>query len=68
MSRNLKAKICRTVTLPVVSCVCGTWSLTLREEHMLEVFENRVLRENFGSRWWEVTAEWVKLLNENVHD
>jgi hypothetical protein len=46
LSKNLKIKIYRTVLLPVVSCGCETWSLTLREERTcrLRVFENRVLR------------------------
>ncbi len=48
--KNLKIKIYRTIILPVVLCGCETWSLTLREEHRLRVFENRVLRRIFGSR------------------
>jgi hypothetical protein len=47
--------------LPVVLCGCETWSLTLREGHRLEVFENRVLRRIFGSKRDEVTGEWRKL-------
>jgi hypothetical protein len=43
-SRNLKVKIYNTIILPAVSYGCETWSLTLREEHRLRVFENRVLR------------------------
>ena len=46
LSKNLKTKIHRTIILPVVLYGCQTWSLTLREEHRLRVFENRVLREN----------------------
>jgi hypothetical protein len=41
--KNLKIKIYKTVTLPVVLYGCKTWSHTLREEHRLRVFENRVL-------------------------
>jgi hypothetical protein len=41
-----------------------TWSLTLREEHRLRVFENRVLRRTFGPKRAEVTGEWRKLHNE----
>jgi len=43
LSKNLKIKIYRTIILPVLYG-CETWSLTLREEHRLRVFENRVLR------------------------
>jgi hypothetical protein len=43
LSRNVKVKIYRTIILPVVLYGCETWSLTLREEHRLRVFENRVL-------------------------
>ena len=42
--KNLKIKIYRNIILPFVLCGCETWSLTLREEHRLSVFENRVLR------------------------
>jgi hypothetical protein len=44
-----------------------TWSLTLREEHRLRVFENRVLRRIFGPKRDEVTGEWRKLHNEELH-
>ena len=47
LSKNLKIKIYRTIILPVL-CGCETWSLTLREERRLRVFENRVLRRIFG--------------------
>ena len=47
---------------------CETWSLTLREEHRLRVFENRVLRRVFGSKRDEVTGEWRKLHNEELND
>jgi hypothetical protein len=45
-----------------------TWSLTLREEHRLRVFENRVLRRIFGPKRDEVTGEWRKLYNEELRD
>jgi hypothetical protein len=48
MSKNLKIRIYKTVILPVVLYGSETWSLTLREEHRLEVFENRALRRMFG--------------------
>ena len=61
LSKSLKIKIYRTIILPVVLYGCETWSLTLREERRLRVFENRVLRRIFGSD--EVTGEWKKLHN-----
>jgi len=51
--------------VPVVLYGCETWSLTLREERRLKVFENRVLRRVFGPKWDEVTEEWRKLHNED---
>ena len=47
---------------------CETWSLTLREERRLGVFENRVLRKVFGPKKDEVTGEWRKLHNEELND
>jgi hypothetical protein len=61
-------KIYRTIIVPVVLCGCETWSLTLREEHRLRVFENRVLRRICGPKRDEVTGEWRKLHNEELHD
>jgi hypothetical protein len=57
----------KTVILPVVLYGCEIWSLTLREEHRLRVFENRVLRRIFGPKRDEVTGEWRKLHNEELH-
>jgi hypothetical protein len=54
--------------MPAVLYGCETWSLTLREEHTLEVFENRVLRRIFGPKRDEVTGECRKLHNEELHD
>jgi hypothetical protein len=54
--------------LPMVLYGCETWSLTLREEHRLTVFENRVLRRIFGLKRDEVTDEWGKLHNEELRD
>jgi hypothetical protein len=45
-----------------------SWSLTLRDEHRLKVFENRVLRKIFGSEGDEVTGYWRKLHNEELSD
>ena len=56
LSRNLKIKIYRNIILPVVLYGCETWSLTLREERRLRVFENRVLRRIFGPKRDEVTG------------
>ena len=49
-SKNLKIKIYKTIILPVVLYGCETWSLTLREESRLRVFENRILRRIFGPK------------------
>ena len=57
LSKNLKIKIYRTIILSVVLYGCETWSLTLREEHRLRVFENRVLRRIFGPKRDGVTAQ-----------
>ncbi|KAJ4448281.1 hypothetical protein ANN_10295 [Periplaneta americana] len=46
---------------------CETWTLTLREEHRLRVFENKVLRKIFGAKRDEVTGEWRKLHNAELH-
>jgi hypothetical protein len=53
---------------PVVLNGCETWSLTLREEHRLRVFENRVLRRIFGLKRDELTGECRKLHNKELHD
>jgi hypothetical protein len=48
----------KTIILPVVLYGCETWSLSLREDHGLRAFENRVLRRIFGQKRVEVTGEW----------
>jgi hypothetical protein len=68
LTRNIKVKIYKTIILPVVLYGCKTWSLALREEHRLRVFENRVLRRIFGPKRNEVTGEWRKLHNEELHN
>jgi hypothetical protein len=65
---NLKIEIYRIIILSVVLYGCETWSLTLREERRLRVFENRVLRRVFGPKRDEVTGEWRKLHNEELND
>jgi hypothetical protein len=67
LSRNVKVKIYKTIILPAVLYVCETWSLILREENRLRVFENRVLRRIFEPKRDEVTGEWRKLHNEELH-
>ena len=61
-------KIVIVLILPAVLCGCETWSLTLREERRLRVFENRVLRRIFGPKRDGVTGEWSKLHNEELND
>jgi hypothetical protein len=68
LSKNFKFRIFKTIILPVVLYGCETWSLILREEHRLRVFQNRVLRRIFGTKRDEVTGEWRKLLNEELRD
>ncbi|KAJ4431136.1 hypothetical protein ANN_19731 [Periplaneta americana] len=67
LSKNLKVRIYKTVILPVLLYGCETWTLTLREEHRLRVFENKVLRKIFGAKRDEVTGEWRKLHNTELH-
>ena len=58
----------RTVILPVVVYGCETWSLTLREEGRLKVFEDRMMRRVFWPKRDEVTGVWRKLHNEGLND
>jgi hypothetical protein len=58
----------RNIILTVVFYGCQTWSLTLREECRLRVFENRVLMGVFGIERDEVTGEWRKLHNEELNN
>jgi hypothetical protein len=60
--------IYKTIILPVILYGCKTWSLTLREEHRLRVFKNKVLRRIFGPKRDEVMGGWRKLHNEELHD
>jgi hypothetical protein len=61
LTKNIKIEIYSTIILPVVLFGCDTWSLTLKDERRLSVFDNRVLRD-------EVTGEWRKLHNEELND
>jgi len=58
LSKRLKIKIFRAIILRSVLYGCETWSLALREERRLKLFEGRVLRRIFGSKRDEVTGEW----------
>jgi hypothetical protein len=60
LSKNLKIRIYKTIILPVVLYGCKTWSLTIREEHRVGMFENRVQRRIFGPKRDEVTRKWSK--------
>jgi hypothetical protein len=59
---------CLMTVIKLVLYGCETWALTLREEHRLRVFENRVLRRIFGPKREEVTGGWRKLHNEELHN
>jgi len=63
-----KDKVNLTIILPVVLCECETWSLTLRKQRSLRVFENKVLRRIFGPNRDEITGEWRKLYKEALND
>jgi len=68
LSKNLKIKLYRNIIFPVVLYGCENWSLTLREDRKLRVFENIVLRKIFGPRRDEVTGELRRLNNEELND
>jgi hypothetical protein len=68
LSRNVKIGIYITIIFPAVLYICESWSLTLRKEHRLRIFENRVLRRIFGPKRDEVTGGWRKLLNEELRN
>jgi hypothetical protein len=68
LSKNLKIRIYKTIILPVVLFGCEIWSHSSREEHRLRLFEIKVLRRIFGTKRDEVTGEWRKLHNEELHD
>jgi hypothetical protein len=68
LSKNVNSGIYKIIILPAILYGCETWSLTLREELRLRVFENRVLKRIFGPKKNEVTGEWRKLRNEELRD
>ena len=66
LSKTLKIKIHRTIILPVVLYGCETWSLTMREERRLRVFEIRVLRRVFGPKRDEVTGNGENYIRRSL--
>ena len=68
LSKNLNIKIYSSIILPVILYGCVTWSLTMREELRLRVFENNVLRRIFRPKRDEVRGEWRKLHFEQLND
>jgi hypothetical protein len=66
--KNIKIRMYTAIILPVVLYGCETWSLALREERRLRMFENRVLRRIFGTKRNEVTEDRRKLHNEELHN
>jgi hypothetical protein len=67
LSENVKISIYRTIILTVFLYACENWSLTLREEYRLRVFEKRALRRIFGPKRDEETGGWRKLCNGELH-
>jgi hypothetical protein len=65
--KNLRSKIYEIVILLVLLYGCETWPLTLREEHRLRVFENRVPKRIFGPKR-ETTGDWRRLRDEELHN
>jgi uncharacterized protein (UPF0548 family) len=68
LHKNVKIKIHGTIILAVVLYECKTWSLTLREECRLRMFENMVLRRVFGCKREDVRGEWRKLNDHKLHN
>jgi hypothetical protein len=68
LSKNVKIGIYKIIIFPVVLYGCESWSLTLREEHRLRVFENRLLRRIFAPKRDEVLGGWRKLHNDELHN
>jgi hypothetical protein len=58
LSKNINIRLYKSIIFPVVLYGCETWSVTLREEHRLGVFENRELRRIFGPKRDKVTGDW----------
>jgi hypothetical protein len=62
----LKIKTYRNIILPVVLYGCETWSLTLKEERVVRVFESRVVRRTFGPKRDDVTREWKNYIMRSL--
>ena len=68
LAKNIKIKIYRSTILPAVLYGSENWSVTLREERRLRVFENRVLRRVCGPNRDGVTEEWRRLHSKELYD
>jgi hypothetical protein len=68
LSKNLKIRMYKTITLSLILYGCESWSLTLRGKHRLSVFEIKVLRRTFGPKSADLAADWRKLHNEELHN
>jgi hypothetical protein len=68
LSRNVKVKIYKTIILPIILYGYEIWSLVLREKYRLRVFENMVLRRNFGPKRDEVTGGCRWLHSGELHN
>ena len=67
LSKKLKVKTYKIIILPAVLYGCETWSLTLKEEHRLRVFESKILRKIFKTKRDEIEGEWRKLTLSYMH-
>jgi hypothetical protein len=68
LPKNKNITVRRTIILPDILYGCETWSLILREEQRLRVYDSRVLRRIFGPKRDEVTGDWRRLHNAELHD
>jgi hypothetical protein len=68
LSKNIKTEIIKTLILSVVLYGYENWSLTLKEEHRLSMFQGKVLRRILGPKRDEVTGGWGKIHNEELND
>jgi hypothetical protein len=68
LSKNVKIKIYKAIILLFFLYGCETWSLTLRKEHILTIFENRLPRRMLGPKRVEVVGGWRRLHYAELHD
>ena len=68
LSKIINIKKLRTVNLSFILYGYENWSLTLKEEHLLRVFQSRVLRRIFGPKRDKVAGEWRELYNEKLNE